>query len=196
VYGAAPVNNYYDGNGNLCSAAGPGCDYNSYGTLINVGSDPYYVTGAGEETGQWTSPDGISYSNGTPLNEADITHGKDSITNGAAAKQAAIADNANRLQAKYSLSADTSMRVATAMSDWAVLGQSRKRTAADQDAFSKRLSGMDIGEVNAALESAKSGDLTAFNQAINKAASNWSTSPDTMKHIVGDWFAAQNANKQ
>jgi hypothetical protein len=55
---------------------------------------------------------------------------------------------------------------------------------------------MDIGEVNAALESAKSGDLTAFNQAINKAASNWSTSPDTMKHIVGDWFAAQNANKQ
>jgi hypothetical protein len=55
------------------------------------------------------------------------------------------------------------------------------------------LAGLDIGEVNAALEAAAKGDTAAVDQTIQKAADAWSTNPDTMKQILNDWFLRQKA---
>jgi len=178
-------------DGRPCDGPAAGCDYYANGTQIYVTEDPYYTAGTGEDYGWWTSPDGITYSNGYPINAAAGSRGRDSISNGAMAQKEIVKDNASRLAAKYSLSAETSTNIAQAMTDWAALGKSRKRTQADVAAFTKRLSGLDINEVTNALSSLSQGDASAYDQAISKAARNWSTSPDNMKRIMNDWFAAQ-----
>jgi len=194
--GGAPTGpTFVDANGNACGAAAPGCDFDSAGVLMTVSEDPNYTAGANEEVGYWTSPDGIIYYYGSPTNALPGERGRDSISNGAMAQKAMIADNARRLQAKYSLDANVSTNIAQAMTDWSTLGQSRKRTSADVAAFTKRLSGLDMNEVNNALDSLNKGDSSAYDVAISKAARNWSTSPDNMKRIMSDWFAQQGAKQ-
>lgn len=188
----------------------PGCDFYANGDKVTYWDSPLY---APLEYGTWyytdvfgysqvyvgwgrQTSDGILYDDtGRALNSNE-KHGRDSVTNAAAAEKAAINGAAQALSAKYGLDVNVARNIAGALNDWAVLGKSRKRTEADVAAFSKRLSGLDINEVTAAMEAAGKGDNSALDQAIDKAAQNWSTSPDTMKQILQDWFMHQSDNQE
>jgi hypothetical protein len=197
---------WYNVYGQYCGASlAPGCDFYSDGTKITYNQSPLYapleyntwyytdVFGYSQTYTGWgrLTSDGLLYDDtGRALN-ANQSHNRDTITNAAAARRATIRGAANALAAKYGLEASTAMNVATALNDWALIGKSRKRTADDVAAFTKRLTGLNIGEVDAAMEAAAKGDASAVDQAVEKAARNWSTSPDTMKQILRDWFQAQ-----
>jgi hypothetical protein len=191
-----PTPKWYSATGTACTTGpSPGCDW-YYGTQtslfqINIYSDPFYMAGEGEESSTWTSPDGITYMSGMAADSEETIHGKDTISNGAAARAASMADSALRLQAKYSLDADSAKRAVSAMSEWVELGKSRKRTAADVHAFVSRLSGLNMSEVSTAFDAIQKGDESTYNAALSKAARNWSTDPNTMKHILQDWLAQQ-----
>lgn len=153
----------------------------------------YNVAGFGNYTGWgYLAPSGIFFTDfGTALNSKE-KRGRDVITNAAAAEKMAIQKAASSLQARYGLSKDSSTNIAVTLNEWAVIGKTRKRTEADVAAFTKRLTGLKIEELNAALNAAKKGDTATADQAISRAAAHWSTSPDTMKAIVKDWFQKQN----
>jgi hypothetical protein len=205
--GSAISTAWYNVYGQYCGSLGPGCDFYWNGDQIIYGEDPYYaslvygtyyyydVYGYYSTYTGWArqSASGIIYDEfGYALNSKE-KHGRDVVTNAAAAQKAAVNGAAQMLQAKYGLNADVARNIATSLNDWALIGKSRKRTEADVAAFSKRLAGLDIGEVNAALEAAAKGDTGAVDQTIEKAAAAWSTNPDTMKQILTDWFVRQNA---
>jgi hypothetical protein len=205
--GVASVNQaWYNVYGSYCGdQLRPGCDFFSNGDKITYNRTPliadleygtyYYqdVYGYDRQFTGWArmTNDGIIYDeNGRALNSNE-KHGRDTITNAAAARKATIRGAAAGLQAKYGLDANVAMNAASALSDWALIGKSRKRTAADVAAFTQRLSGLNIAEVSAAMEASAKGDNGAVDAAVEKAARNWSTSPDTMKQILRDWFGEQ-----
>ncbi len=199
---------WYNVYGQYCftsQSPGPGCDFYQNGAKVMYNQDPNVAPLA---YGTWTytdvygnpatftgyayaTSDGVLYDqNGYAINSVN-EHGRDSATNAAAAQKLAINSAAQGLQAKYGLSAEVSQNVATSLNDWAVMGKTRKRTDQDLAEFSKRVTGLDISEVNAALTASAKGDNTAADQAIAKAAANWSTNPDTMKKIISDWYGKQ-----
>ena len=150
-----------------------------------------YYTGYARAT-----TDGVIYDeNGNAINSV-TAHGRDALTNAAVAEHTAVNAAAQGLVAKYGLSADVSMSIATSLNDWALIGKSRKRTDQDLAEFSKRVTGLDINQVSAALEASQNGDSSAADQAMAKAAATWSTSPDTMKRIVSDWYSGNQAAAQ
>jgi hypothetical protein len=199
---------WYDVYGSECgSNPRPGCNFYSNGDKISYEEDSYYGSldliygryvytdsyGYSQTYYGWvrSSPDGILYDEyGYALNSNE-SHGRDVVTNAAAARKAVVRGAAQRLQAKYGLSANTSMNIATSLNDWAMIGKTRKRTDADVAAFTKRLYGLKVSELNAAMSAHAAGNDSLANQAISKAAKNWSTSPDTMKRILKDWYKQQ-----
>lgn len=198
---------WYNVYGNYCgNTVGPGCDFYADGSKITYAQDPYYAsliygtyyyTDVFGYTAVYTgwarqSATGILYDDwGRALNSNE-KHGRDVVTNAAAAQKVAINGAAQALQAKYGLDADVSANIATALNDWNMIGKSRKRTDNDVAAFTKLVK-LDISDVSAALDAAAKGDDSGVDQAISKAAAAWSTNPDTMKQILTDWFGNQNA---
>lgn len=208
-----PMVAWYNVYGQYCftsQAPGPGCDFYSDNTKATYLDDPNiapltygtwsytdvygylsYYTGYARATS-----DGVIYDDlGYAINSV-TAHGRDALTNAAVAERTAINASAQSLSAKYGLSADVSMTVATSLNDWALIGKSRKRTDQDLAAFSQRVTGLDINQVSAALEASQNGNASAADQAIAKAAATWSTSPDTMKRIISDWYSGNQAAAQ
>jgi len=200
--GVAITQAWYTWYGSYCgSNVRPGCNYYADGTKISYIQDPYYaplefhdiyLPGYGWFTG-WgrLSATGIFYDEyGYALNSKQ-NQSRDLIANAAAAQKAVVQGVAKNLSAKYGLSNEASTSIATTLSDWALIGKSRKRTQADVEAFTKRLTGLKLQEINAALSAAQTGDMDAADQAVAKAANHWSTSPETMKEILKDWYSSQ-----
>lgn len=195
---------WYNTYGNQCGSLRPGCNYWSDGLKIVDVEDPYYYSSYSWNQyysfyyGQtvWESPSGLIYNQwGNCLNKAGQANvQRDLISVVSDAEQLTIQGAASDLAKKYSLSAETSMKVARTFNDWAKLGFTRGtkgRTAADLADFTKRLYGVDIKKVGNAMMSATLGDNTALNSTINEVASNWNTNPETMKEILKDFHSKQ-----
>lgn len=197
-------NGWYNVYGNQCGNLRPGCNYWYDGLKIVDVEDPYYNSAYSWNQyyswyyGQtvWESPSGLIYdAYGNCLNKAGQANvQRDLISVVSDAEQKTIQDAANDLAKKYSLSAETSLKVARTFNDWAKLGFTRGtkgRTAADLADFTKRLYGVDMNKVGNAMTSAALGDNSSLNSTINEVASNWNTSPETMKEILKNFHGKQ-----
>lgn len=195
---------WYNTYGNTCGNLRPGCNYWSDGLKIVDTEDPYYYSNYSWNQyyswyyGQtvWESPSGLIYNQwGNCLNSANGGNvQRDLITVVSDVEQKTISDAAAGLAKKYSLSAETSLKVARTFNDWAKLGFNRGtkgRTAADLADFTKRLYGVDINKVGTAVLSASFGDNSSLNNTINEVAGNWNTNPETMKEILKDFHGQQ-----
>jgi hypothetical protein len=198
---------WYNVYGQYCFtdvAPEPGCDFFADGTKATYWDDPnvapltygtwYYIDvyGFGRYYTGYTriTSTGMMYDEYGYAINTNKRPGRDAIAKAAAAQKAAVSTAAERLEAKYGLSEDVAMNVAVNLNDYALLGKSRKRTDKDEAEYAKRV-GLDLNEINSAVDAAAKGDTTAADAAIEKAAAAWSTSPDTMKRIVSDWYGKQ-----
>jgi hypothetical protein len=197
---------WYDVYGYKCGyAPGPGCNFYangykiidvedpyfssyyslSYGTVSYYDSYGYYSTYSGWT---WKSPNGIYYDYyGDALND-DSGAGRDFAADVAQQEQNVVKSAGEFFAAKYSLDAATGVKVAKILHDYAELGKSRARTEADIADFSKRLYGQDLNKVKGALAEAMKGNKTQLNSVVEEAATNWSTTPETMKEILKVWY--------
>lgn len=195
---------WYNVYGSECGTLKPGCNYWSDGLKIVDVEDPYY---SGPYVwnnyydyyyGQyvWESPSGLIYDQyGNCLNRANGGNiQRDLVTIVSNEEAKTIEKAAAGFAKKYSLSAEVSMKVARSFNDWAKLGfkrGSKGRTDADLADFTKRLYGVDIKKVGTAILSASLGDSSSLNSTVSEVASNWNTSPETMKEILKDFHGKQ-----
>lgn len=190
-------NGWYNYYGNSCGSLRPGCNYWYDGLKIIDTEDPYYYSNYSWNQyysfyyGQmvWESPSGLIYNQwGNCLNSANGGNvQRDLITVVSDVEQKTIETAAANFAKKYSLSAETSLKVARTFNDWAKLGftrGSKGRTEADLADFTKRLYGVELNKVGTALLSAKLGDNSSLDQTITEVAGNWNTTPETMKEIL------------
>lgn len=209
-YGTPAYKSWYNVYGSYCGSntPRPGCNFYANGDKIIDTEDPYaspsnlfvfdtygYTDSYGvyrTYTGYvWTSPTGILYTDlGDALNSKD-GEGKDVISDVAEAEQDIVQSVGEMFAAKYNLSADVGVHVATVLNDWAVLAKTKSRTQSDVEAFTKRLYGVNFNDVQAALMEYKAGDKGALSGVIGEAAANWATTPETMKEIISDWYGDQ-----
>ena len=200
---------WYDVYGNRCGySPGPGCNFYANGYKIADVEDPYFSSyyslsyGTYNYTNSygyfssytgwaWQSPNGIIYDYyGTALN-ATQSESRD-LAAGVAQQELNVVQSAGEMfAAKYQLDAEVGLKVAKIVHDYAELGKSRARTEADIADFSKRLYGQDLNKVKGALAEAMKGNKAALNQAVDEAAGNWKTTPETMKEILKTWYGKE-----
>ncbi len=200
---------WYDVYGYRCgSTPGPGCNFYANGFKIVDTEDPYfdryyalsfgtinYIDSYGDyETHigwYWRSPSGIYYDfYGDALND-DSGSSRDFAGEVAEQEQNVVKSAGEFFAAKYALDTATGIRVAKILHDYAELGKARARTEADIADFSKRLYGQDLNKVKGALAEAMKGDKSQINAVVQEAATNWSTTPETMKEILKVWYGKE-----
>lgn len=212
---------WYNVNGYLCISAGypqPGCNFYWDGSTyrkIQESGDPYYYdyyspqffhdkyyedswgnprwyTGYG-----WESPNGILYDEwGYALNNTGRTRGRDLTADIIEQKEAKYAEAAQALSERYSnngqvLSEETSLHIVRTLGEYAEIGRSRTRTAQDMADFSKRLFGIEAGQVANAIALAQKGDMSGINQVKDQVSTFWGTNPEVTEAVARDWFASQ-----
>ncbi len=203
-------NSWYDVYGFRCGSGmpGPGCNYYSDGLKVIDIEDPFFDNSYFLKYGTytyydtygflssysgwaWQSADGVLYDDfGNALNQ---TGGKsrDIVGDVARSEKSIIKTAGEQFAAKYNLSAETGIKVARVLNDWAKLGKSRARTAADISDFSKKLYGVDINKIQGAVLEAVKGNKAQLNSVISETATNWATTPETMKEILKSWYGNQ-----
>jgi hypothetical protein len=205
---------WYSVYGQRCGSGNPapGCNFYADGSKISASADPsYYSSGHYVEFATWYYTDsygaarqfrgyawlsgstGILYDEyGFALNELeDGMSGKDLIGDVAAIEESVVQEVGRDFAAKHALSEEKGVEVARTLNAWATLGKKKTRTEADLADFSKRLFGVSLDSAKAALEVAKTGDLSRL-EALNKqVAERWGTSPETSKEILMGWYANQ-----
>lgn len=202
---------WYDVYGFYCSSGQPsaGCNFYADGTKIVDYEDPYYSSGNYIEYGiwdytdsygyqayyegwAWLSPTGILYDDyGYALNENNSRRGRDLLAKAAAQERVVIQKAGAKVAERYALSSDTGVRIAQTLNDWATLAKTRSRTQADVAAFSKRLYGIDYSKIENALTEAQAGDNSGMDALVEDGAANWSTSPETMREILRNWYGQE-----
>lgn len=211
TYSDPYANAWFDVYGKVCSTSGPrpGCNFYRNGSKIIDIEDPYFYNSAyvlkydrwsyynsygffETYTGwAWQSPNGIVYNDfGRALNETN-GKGRDYAADVAREEKSMVKTAGEFFSAKYGLDAETGVRVARILKDWAVLGRDRARTEDDIAAFTQRLYGLNLNEVKGALSEAMKGDKSSLEGLVDKAATNWGTSPETMKEILKSWYGNQ-----
>jgi hypothetical protein len=201
------VYGYYCGSGN----PSPGCNFYADGQKVADYEDPYYYSSSytlyydywaytdsyGYSSSYygwaWLSPDGVLYDEyGYALNEShDDQGGRDLIGDVAQAETQVVTEAGKGFADKYALSEDTGIRVARTLNDWATLGKKRGRTEQDVADFSQRLYGVSLDKAKAALNMAKTGDLSGVESVNTDIAKYWSTDPETSKEILEGWYSKQ-----
>lgn len=201
---------WYDVYGNACSTSAPrpGCNFYANGLKIIDIEDPYFYSGfylsydnfyfydsygfpSLYRGWAWESPNGIIYDDwGDALNNQD-GKGRDFEADVAKAEKNVVMKAAQHFQAKYELTADTSMKVARILHDWAKIGKDRARTEKDIADFTQRLYGIDLNQVKNALAEVQKGEKKAFENLVDETATNWGTTPETMKEILKTWYGDQ-----
>jgi hypothetical protein len=202
------VQAWYDVYGYRCGSGlpKPGCNFFADGAKIVDVEDPYFDTGYYLEKGTWYYVDSYGYERsyygwawlsdtgilydefGYALNESNGSAGRDLIAKAAEQEEAMIQAVGKDFASKYALAEDKGVQIARTLSDWATLGKKRARTDADLADFTQRLYGISVEQAKTALESAKSGDLSALEGLNKEVASNWGTSPETSKEILKAWY--------
>ncbi|HRK07089.1 MAG TPA: hypothetical protein PLZ57_04920 [Pseudobdellovibrionaceae bacterium] len=200
---------WYDVYGRRCGySPSPGCNFYANGMKIIDIEDPYfrgtyylefdswhYLDSYGFPSTYigwaWQSPNGIIYDDfGDALNETD-GQGRDFAADVAELEQNAVKTAGEFFAAKYQLDAATGMKVARALNDWATIGKDRARTERDIADFTQRLYGVDFNKVKGALAEAMKGERGEMEALVDQAATNWSTTPETMKEILKTWYGQQ-----
>lgn len=201
---------WYDVYGFACGsgAPSPGCNFYANGYKIIDIEDPYYSSQYFLEYGAWyyydsygyssvywgwawQSPTGIIYDDwGNALNDND-GKGRDYAADVAEQEKNVIRSAGEFFAAKYGLSAEQGLKVARIMNDYATIGKDRARTEADIAAVTERLYGVDFNKVKNALAEAQKGENSAIEGLIDEAATNWATTPETMKEILKNWYGNQ-----
>lgn len=202
---------WYDVYGHVCgyNQPGPGCNYYANGLKIIDVEDPsfsnnsyylafddwYYYNSYGQfsiYTGwAWKSPTGIIYDDfGNALNNDDGV-GQDYAGDVAEREDNVIHSAADYLAAKYGLSATTGLKVAKFLNDWAQEGRTRTLSESDIASATEGLYGISFGKLKNALLEAKLGERQPLNELINEAATNWATTPETLKEILKSWYGNQ-----
>lgn len=201
---------WYDVYGYTCGygAPSPGCNFYSNGLKIVDIEDPYFTGSyyliwdtyyyydsygySSSYTGwAWQSPNGIIYDDyGDALNDND-GKGRDFAADVAQQEKNVVKTAGEYFAAKYGLDSDTGVKVARILKDWAAIGKDRARTEKDIADFTQRLYGLDFNKVKNALAEAQKGDLSTFDGLIDEAATNWATTPETMKEILKTWYGNQ-----
>ncbi len=171
----------------------PGCNYFSSGSKAMVYSDPFYFMYTWEQdsfSGLWFSPSGIIYTTGGfAINATEPQMGRDLIAAISENEEAMIQKAGLRLAERFSLEDKVAVKVARTLNDWALLGFSRERTAADLADFTQRLYGIDFNRVGSALTKAALGDESEISTLVNEAAVNWKTTPENMREILDTFHA-------
>lgn len=195
---------WYNVYGNACGNLRPGCNYWADGLKIVDYEDPYYNGGYywdsyyswyyGEYV--WESPSGLIYNQwGNCLNKASAPKiNRDLLATVSASEEKTVQAAAKAFASKYSLSQETSLKVARSFNDWAKLGflrGTKGRTDSDVADFTKRLYGVEFKKVTSALMSASMGDKAELNNVIKEVAGNWNTSAETMREIVQNFHGHQ-----
>lgn len=200
---------WYDVYGYKCGySPSPGCNFYKNGLKIIDTEDPYFSSyyaleydtwyyldsygRASTYTGwAWQSNNGIIYDDwGDALNDAD-GKGRDFAADVAQQEKNVVKSAGEFFAAKYQLDAETGMKVARILNDYATIGKQRARTEKDIADFTQRLYGVDFNKVKGALTEAMKGDKGPMDALVDEAATNWSTSPETMKEILKTWYGNQ-----
>jgi hypothetical protein len=142
------------------------------------------------------SPAGIRYSfDGNALNAAQLSGGaggNDVVGSAAEIRADQVKGISEVLQAKFSLDADVSVKAAASLVDWSEIGSKRARTHADMAAFSKRVYGIELGRIEDVALLARDGKaelaLKEMDSLVGEAASNWKTSPETMREVLNFFY--------
>ena len=201
---------WYNVYGVYCASGDPqpGCNFYANGLKVIDLEDPYFVNSyvlqydtwsyydsygyAQVYTGWvWNSPTGIIYDEfGNALNNTD-GQGRDFAGDVGKAERNVVAKAGEFFAAKYHLSSEVGVKVARALNDWANVGKKRARTEADIAAFTNRVYGVDFNKLTGALEEAMTGNKANLEAVIQDSAQNWSTTPETLKEILKDWYGNQ-----
>lgn len=152
--------------------------------------DTQFFTGSA-----WISPSGVIYEkkDGFAINLAgdNDEESRDSIES-LSNRQKAIARNKGiKFANRYALSEDTGIHIAQTVQDYATLVGDKKdgsRTEKDLEDFTRRLSGVDLGQALVAFEQAKNGDKSGIMSLNNDVAIYWRTTPEQSVRILKYWF--------
>lgn len=201
---------WYDVYGSTCGygSPSPGCNFYANGYKIIDIEDPYfggnyylqwdtwtYYDSYGYPSSYvgwaWESPNGIIYDDfGDALNDND-GKGRDFAADVAVQEKNVVKAAGEYFSAKYNLDADVGIKVARVLKDWATIGKDRARTDKDIADFTQRLYGLDFNKVKNALLEAQKGEKGSLENLVDEAATNWSTTPETMKEILKSWYGSQ-----
>lgn len=121
------------------------------------------------------------------LSEVSQTN-KDTLKRAAAVEQYLVVEMAKQVKSKFGLSAERSLKVAKAANHFRKFSTSRALTAEDTNAYATEIIGSDFGKISDAYEAGMKGDLSAFNEVMEKAAEKNETSPEKMASIVTKFF--------
>lgn len=191
---------WYNIYGYECGSLRPGCNYFYNGFKIMDYEDPYYYDSFTWDYGYdwyygqyiWYSPSGLIYDQwGNCLNNNNAPkYNRDLLTVVSGSEAKLISKAAQKLESKYSLSSEVSLKVAKTFNDWAKLGFLRGnqgRTSADLEDFTQRLYGVDLKTLALNLTQAQLGNSQSLNETISSVARNWHTTPEVMKEIIQDF---------
>lgn len=120
------------------------------------------------------------------LAETSLTN-KDTLKRAAAVEQYLVVEMSKQVS-KLGLSAERSLKIAKAANHFRKFSSKAALTAEDTNAYASEIIGSDIKSLEKAFEGSLKGDASAFNSAMEKAASQNGTSAENMSAIVSKLF--------
>lgn len=121
------------------------------------------------------------------FSEESLTN-KDTLKKAAVVEQYLVVEMAKQVQGKFGLSSERSLKIAKASNHFRKFSTKRAFTKEDTDAYAQEIVGTDFTTMAKAFEESKKGDLSAFGEVIEKAASKNEVSPEKMTEIVTQLF--------
>ena len=194
---------WYDVYHEPCGRYASGCDYFKDGNKATVVNDPHFSGFPGPDyhppgwtefgdNQYWLSPSGVIYDPwGNAMNEEEKTSSRNVVGDVASEEMKTITTAGVKLSERYSVSLEAGLHMAKLFNSWAIIGKSRARTSDDVNAFTKRLYGIDAGEIHVSLSAAAKGEMKPLERSISEVASSWGTTPEMVKAMQKNWFAPQ-----
>ena len=121
------------------------------------------------------------------LSEVSVTN-KDTLKRAAAVEQYLVVEMAKQVKGKFGLSAERSLKVAKAANHFRKFSTKRALTAEDTNAYATEIIGSDFAQITEAYEAGMKGDLSDFNEVMERAAEKNETSPEKMATIITKFF--------
>ncbi|MFP5384648.1 MAG: Yae1 family protein [Bacteriovoracia bacterium] len=121
------------------------------------------------------------------LSEVSVTN-KDTLKRAAAVEQYLVVEMAKQVKGKFGLSAERSLKVAKAANHFRKFSTKRALTSEDTNAYASEIIGSDFEQITKAYEAGMKGDLSDFNEVMERAAEKNETSPEKMAAIVTKFF--------
>lgn len=121
------------------------------------------------------------------LSETSLTN-KDTLKRAAVVEQYLVFEMAKQVKGKLGLSAERSLQIAKAANHFRKYTTKRALTAEDTNAYAAEIIGSELRDIERAIDSAKSGDLSKINSVLDKAAEKNSTTPENMAVILKTHF--------